>query len=60
MPPICTDAATAPAEGASGSAVAEDAPAAAPRALMRKDRAADARGAVPRHARIRYGADPGF
>ena len=55
MPPVCTDAATAPTDGASGSAVAEGAPGDAVHGPPRKDRAADPGGAVPRPLRIRYG-----
>ena len=57
MPPVCTDAAAAPPEGASGSAVAEGAPGEALHGPPRKDRAADPGGAAPtpRPVRIRYG-----
>ena len=57
MPPVCTDAAAAPPEGASGSAVAEGAPGDAVHGPPRKDRAADPGGAapIPRPVRIRYG-----
>ena len=57
MPPVCTDAAAAPPEGASGSAVAEGAPGDAVHGPPRKDRAADPGVAapIPRPVRIRYG-----
>ena len=55
MPPVCTDAATAPTDGASGSAVAEDAPGEASHGPARKDRAAEPGGTFPRPVRIRYG-----
>lgn len=63
MPPVCTDAATAPTDGATGSAVAEDAPGGPGEAIRgppRKERAAEPGGAVPRPVRIRYGIIPGF